>query len=423
MNPMAMIEEEKGAIRQMERGGSSEDDATVEKSLAKIPNFLRSIKNEATEIFLEVKSRLPLIIIKFGSAFPYLKEFSTNFNKFFSNERIKYHKKLKKKTLKKVSGFRWRTYLKVLPGVNVIYDMFFSETTPTQRAIIGLLDIVGLLNGLLLSSAIALVVAASFQECIDADIRFISRNSNEVETGYQLFWRNHYGSDYPSQLLFQEVHGSVCCVFAAITGVVYMYSDLVAKISNEGALNDIEKKEEEWYFELWWKYARFGAILLLCLTVASCTYIVFAVNILCLIKYPDYHVAIHGKADSDHSPIYQMYQRYKTIFTTSGLIIATCCGVGTARVHLEKLRIHAAFIYRTYFAYSDTKREPYCIENRCNHNDPEKIIGQESMINLETLMNLRICRTVYDENKVPSDKYDNTYLTLLKKPTAHTDFP
>lgn len=414
MNPVGASEAEMGVIKPSTDGALPGEEVTnIKHSLTFFPEFLRKIKCEATEVFLEAKPRLDLIDIKFSCKAPFVKAFKTKFTTFFGNERIKVHQKKKKRCLKKLTSFRWRTYLKIIPGVNLVYDMFFSESTPTQKAIFGLLDIVGLLNGLLLSSAIALVIAVSYQECSAADSRFISSDSTSSLTGYQQFWSNNYGSDYPSKLLFDSVHNAICFVFAAITGVVYIYSDLVAKITNDDALVDVEKREEEWYFELWWKYARFGIIILLAFTVSSCYYIVDAVNILFLIKYPDYQVATFGRAYNTQSPIYGMYRRYRLIFTIGGIIMSLVCGIGTARVHIEKIRIDAAYMYRAYFAYSDRQQDPYYIDNRIDHKDKDKRIDECSIERLESLMNLQVCRTM-DGGK--SVTHDDTYLHLLKMP-------
>ena len=83
--------------------------------LLEIPELLRKIRLEASKTYLEAKPRLDLVDIKFttrkrnsGTCLPFVKHFETNFKSFFGNERVKIHKKKRKRCWQKVTScIRW----------------------------------------------------------------------------------------------------------------------------------------------------------------------------------------------------------------------------------------------------------------------------------------------------------------------------
>ena len=185
-------------------------------------------------------------------------------------------------------------------------------------------------------------------------------------------------------------------MYAGIVCVVYMYSDLISKVHDEDNISLVEKLEMKKVFEIWWFYARFGAITLLCLATASVFFGIFAINMLFLIKYPDYFVATYGLASSTKSPIFMMYSRYNTIFFTVGLIIAVSCGLGTARSHIEMYRVQAATMDRAYHVYGPNAELKAELENqriKLGNLNEDVIKHLESVHNITDKGVLRSLRT------------------------------
>ena len=236
-------------------------------------------------------------------------------------------------------------------------NQFFVSTgdeMPSMGAVHSFLDIMGLLNGLLLSSSFTLVMTVNYDSLIAADERFTESSSN---SGYVNFWNTNF--DYPpSTVLYTSSQAQVACVFSGIIIVVYMYSDLVTKVRTEDTENEIMRKINEHYFSLWWQFTRFAGCLLLVTTTAACVFSLTSLNIYFHILYPDYYIEEHGIADSMESPTYIMYLTNFVVYIIVGFSVVIATGLGSARVHLEEYRMHAAYMDRLVKCHSELLDKP-----------------------------------------------------------------
>jgi len=255
---------------------------------------------------------------------------------------------------------RYNYPLQVLPFVNTAYDLFFDDSKIKHESVRALLDILGLINALLLGSAISIFTALDFDELVQADERFGFGDTPPVHAGYFEYWKvSVYGSAgaadasaselkyiRPSSYFFNNVSRSVSLYFINVIVVVYIYVDMVSKMPDsdedvakkkaaaasgkesvnasvddkKGGAKDVTNAENVMkvekaaltneisfednsnenvstiMFEAWWAYARVGVFLCLFSTILGLYYAIWSVRGVAYVKFPDVWVEEHSGA-------------------------------------------------------------------------------------------------------------------------------
>lgn len=130
-----------------------------------------------------------------------------------------------------VFTFRYQLLLRQLPFFNFFWDLFFDGRPPGQSEVKDLLNMVGLLNALLLTTCASVFSSVEFNQLLAADIIW-----QDLDTGYGKYWKSWY-SVPPSNQFYFDVSMSLCMFFIGVIVVVWVFADMLGKT---GAARDIE---------------------------------------------------------------------------------------------------------------------------------------------------------------------------------------
>ena len=128
-------------------------------------------------------------------------------------------------------SFRYRTIFKLLPLINLFYDLFFDSSPPSSESTKSLLDVLGLLNALLLATAVSAMTQITFNDLVDADNRYVPDivdSTNIISDGYAKYWNTYY-TVKPSTQLYINLVNCIGLFFLGILTIVYIYTDMTAK--------------------------------------------------------------------------------------------------------------------------------------------------------------------------------------------------
>lgn len=289
---------------------------------------------------------------------------------------------------------RLQYVLRLSPGINFVYNLILDDSDIAEEGVKKLLDVLGLLNGLLMGAVLTMQSSVTYDELIAADVRF----TNSSSTAYDEYWAKRWvaSSVYPSKALYEYSAISLVFIFLGVLIVVYVYADSLSKSGDdeeqlgddeaEGAAAgsgnvivvlaaDIQDKEffiesltqkisggnggasttqarerrvklgrerNRAYFDAWWKFSKYAMLLVIFTTCGACIYGVLAVLMLYLIKYPDYYIAENGDVSysfaSNLSPTGRIVMIFFYFFLACAGWTALTCGCGTTAHYILRYR-------------------------------------------------------------------------------------
>lgn len=263
-------------------------------------------------------------------------------------------------TLVKKDGFwavRYKLLMKSLPLLNFIYELFLGDHFPSTDGVKSILDVFAILNGLLLSGGSGLMASVTMTDLRAADnLYYFKTSDNSTSTqNLNLYWHTYY-SVPPSNQLYFDLSTSLSCFFVSILMIVYVYIDMMAKVNEvkddntvtiakdpeRDTVNADVKKGKKFKnmaqdkFEKWWGWSSYAVMILMCLTIFGCLYIVLSVNVLFAIKYPDYHLEQYGTMTKDFNcPTgYALYISNSPVYGCCTFAVFMC-GFGTSAMYWE----------------------------------------------------------------------------------------
>lgn len=263
--------------------------------------------------------------------------------------------------------FRYYYLARMVPGINLFYDLFFDEGNTSREAIKSLMDIFALLNALVLGAALALASAVTWDDSTKADelFRYNQRDGDNVDpyTGnaykYAEYWAQYY-DEPPSTTLFNYISTSLVLLFVDILILVYLYADSLAKFPSEevsavykSSQHTIEELAVAWLkkqqeddrltndadqlFQVWWSYAKYSMFLCVVFSFIACLYACLASGLLFNLKYPDYCLSNTGKFNfnfDSHCPTSRLTTVFKIIFSIAVIVTVLSTGLGTAQLNM-----------------------------------------------------------------------------------------
>ena len=139
-----------------------------------------------------------------------------------------------------VFTFRYRLLLRHTPFFNFFWDIFFDGRPPGQNEVKDILNMLGLLNALLLTTAVSLMASVNTDELEKADARW-----TDTSTGYGQYWTYWYAVP-PSNQFYFDVCMVLCMFFIGVVGVVWVFADTIGKTGNA---RDIEYWQDFYKFK------------------------------------------------------------------------------------------------------------------------------------------------------------------------------
>ena len=269
------------------------------------------------------------------------------------------------------SSLQLRYTLRIIPFVNLMYDLFFDSSPIGCDSVRSLLDIVGLLNALLLGVALSVLASVNYDDAIKTDERYGfgqdgiywpgDAPASDTQPTLVRAWASWGWYLPPSCLFLEYITNSVSLFFIGVICVVYLYADMVSKMPDDEAEKseppgDMTARNDKADFELspptssdmfqrWWIYSKFGVLAVMFTTMLGCIYSVFAILVLCFIKFPDYWILQTGKfSGTDYlDPFGYMDSFFKLAAAIAGFVVIMSCGMGTSRRYSFEDDMHECF--------------------------------------------------------------------------------
>ena len=116
----------------------------------------------------------------------------------------------------------------VIPLLNWFYDLFFTSKVPAHGQIKELLNIVALVNALLLGAILALASSVNRDELLAADNVWFNNSTSPASKWYKSTTSTS-NIIPPSSSLHENTSIGLSLFFAGLIGVVWVYSDMLAK--------------------------------------------------------------------------------------------------------------------------------------------------------------------------------------------------
>jgi hypothetical protein len=247
------------------------------------------------------------------------------------------------------------------------------------RILTNVLDILGLINGLLLTTVSACLVSVNYNTLVGCDHRFgfITTNVSDPKYGkysyvsetderygYNRYWNKAFlKSSPPSTQLFIYSAVSLSLFFTGIVLVCLIYMDMLGKLQrldtveiddNSADDNIMEVDEfkttlgggddtdENESFQNWYHYAKYAVLIAFMITVGGAVYAIFTINYFIIIQYPDYYIAANGDLSITNrkSPKGNTNIISQSFFIGGIICTLFFLGMGTAKKHKNMNQIH-----------------------------------------------------------------------------------
>ena len=228
--------------------------------------------------------------------------------------------------------YRWLYPMRILPLCNFFYDLFMDDSPINRESVKSLLDILGLINALLLTTVLSMITSLDYEAVIETDERYSGVDGKLESLNLKKYWDTWY--DLPPSVLLQLAMGrSSVFLFVCLLMIIFVYADSLAKNPGDGTDEaPEEKRSNQVLYYKWWNYAKWAVFLCFFLTVVGIIYAVMAVQTLMYFKYPDYYIMIHGfiSWSEPMDSVGDLSATFRVTFGAAALIAFLSCGAGTA---------------------------------------------------------------------------------------------
>lgn len=185
------------------------------------------------------------------------------------------------------------------PILNLLYDLF--DETPSVDAIKEYLNLIGLVDALMLGMAVTFITAASYQDLLDTDKRYLERPGVGENDGYYELYKSSYGrtlfDDLPPSAKFSyHCYLAVGSLASGLFMAVLTYVDLVNK-----NFSSTSRVREEELVAAWWLYARYVCLIAFGLTLCGAIESIAITLDIVVMVFPDYYVEKHGDLKKIHA--------------------------------------------------------------------------------------------------------------------------
>lgn len=228
--------------------------------------------------------------------------------------------------------YRWLYPMRILPLCNFFYDLFMDDSPINRESVKSLLDILGLINALLLTTVLSMITSLDYEAVIETDERYSGVDGKLESLNLKKYWDTWY--DLPPSVLLQLAMGrSSVFLFVCLLMIIFVYADSLAKNPGDGTDEaPEEKRSNQVLYYKWWNYAKWAVFLCFFLTVVGIIYAVMAVQTLMYFKYPDYYIMVHGfiSWSEPMDSVGDLSATFRVTFGAAALIAFLSCGAGTA---------------------------------------------------------------------------------------------
>lgn len=222
--------------------------------------------------------------------------------------------------------------MRVLPLCNFFYDLFMDDSPINRESVKSLLDILGLINALLLTTVLSMITSLGYSDVLETDERYSGVLGTPEAENLKKYWDTWY--DLPPSVLLQLSMGrSSVFLFVCLLMIIFVYADSLAKNPGDGTDEaPEEKRSNQVLYYKWWNYAKWAVFLCFFLTIVGIIYAVMAVQTLMYFKYPDYWIITHGYISWSEpmDSVGDLSATFRVTFGAAAIVAFISCGAGTA---------------------------------------------------------------------------------------------